>query len=61
MFSYSAVYIKKDAYLGRHLSLFIPAKQQAKCEQARIWRLPRGSNTPPLGGGLAKKKLGHAL
>jgi hypothetical protein len=40
--------------------LFIPAKQRAKRELARIWRLPRGSNTPPLWGELAKKKLSHA-
>jgi hypothetical protein len=39
---------------------FIPAKQRAKRELARIWRLPRGSNTPPLWGELAKKKLSHA-
>ncbi len=40
--------------------MFIPAKQRAKRELARIWRLPRGSNTPPLWGELAKKKLSHA-
>jgi hypothetical protein len=40
--------------------LFISAKQRAKRELARIWRLPRGSNTPPLWGELAKKKLSHA-
>jgi hypothetical protein len=39
---------------------FILAKQRAKRELARIWRLPRGSNTPPLWGELAKKKLSHA-
>ena len=39
---------------------FIPAEQRAKRELARIWRLPRGSNTPPLWGELAKKKLSHA-
>ncbi len=42
------------------LALFIPAKQRAKREFARIWRLPRGSNTPPLWGELAKKKLSYA-
>jgi hypothetical protein len=41
-------------------AIFIPAKQRAKRELARIWRLPRGSNTPPLWGELAKKKLSHA-
>ena len=41
-------------------AIFIPAKQRAKHELARIWRLPRGSNTPPLWGELAKKKLSHA-
>ena len=33
----------------KEYSDFIPAKQRAKCELVRIWRLPRGSNTPPLG------------
>ena len=42
------------------VTAFIPAKQRAKRELARIWRLPRGSNTPPLWGELAKKKLSHA-
>jgi catechol 2,3-dioxygenase-like lactoylglutathione lyase family enzyme len=42
------------------IEAFIPAKQRAKRELARIWRLPRGSNTPPLWGELAKKKLSHA-
>ena len=30
----------------------IPAKQRAKCELARIWRLPRGSHTPLLCSGV---------
>ncbi len=47
-------------YLKGIFMLFIPAKQRAKRELARIWRLPRGSNTPPLWGELAKKKLSHA-
>ena len=42
------------------MKLFIPAKQRAKRELARMWRMPRGSNTPPLWGELAKKKLSHA-
>ncbi len=46
--------------LVKEQPLFIPAKQRAKRELARIWRLPRGSNTPPLWGELAKKKLSHA-
>ena len=39
----------------KEYSDFIPAKQRAKCELVRIWRLPRGSNTPPLGANLLKR------
>jgi hypothetical protein len=50
----------EEIMLEAGLNRFIPAKQRAKRELARIWRLPRGSNTPPLWGELAKKKLSHA-
>ena len=29
--------------VNQELIYFIPAKQRAKCELARIWRLPQGS------------------
>ncbi len=35
-------------------------EQRARWLPADIWRLPRGSNTLPLWGELAKKKLSHA-
>ena len=46
--------IKHDNHLFRFI-VFIPAKQRAKRELVRICRLPRGSNTPPLGADLPKR------
>jgi ribosomal protein S18 acetylase RimI-like enzyme len=53
-------FYRKAGYNSDDKTAFIPAKQRAKRELARIWRLPRGLNTPPLWGELAKKKLSHA-